>query len=63
AIKKAFRRTALKSHPDKATDPTERAQMTEKFQLVQEAYETLSVAEERKSYDIYCLPRMSRGNE
>ncbi|GCA64863.1 hypothetical protein KIPB_015600, partial [Kipferlia bialata] len=24
---------------------------------------TLSVAEERKSYDIYCLPRLSRSKE
>ena len=48
-IKKAHRRKALQYHPDKnIDDPTTAA---ENFRLVQEAYECLSDAAERKWYD------------
>ena len=43
-IKKAFRKMALKYHPDKGGDP-------EKFKEIQSAYEILYDAEKRKLYD------------
>jgi DnaJ family protein A protein 2 len=45
-IKKAFRRLALKAHPDKGGDP-------EKFKDISVAYEVLSDPEKRKLYDNY----------
>lgn len=49
AIKKAYRRLALLYHPDRNPDNTEQA--TEKFKLIQEAYDVLSDPDERKWYD------------
>tara|TARA_X000000368_G_scaffold84124_1_gene63678 strand:+ start:4070 stop:5248 length:1179 start_codon:yes stop_codon:yes gene_type:complete len=43
-IKKAFRKLALKEHPDKGGDP-------EKFKKIQSAYEVLSDKEKRAKYD------------
>eukprot|EP00638_Chattonella_subsalsa_P005199 CAMPEP_0117754360 /NCGR_PEP_ID=MMETSP0947-20121206/12784_1 /TAXON_ID=44440 /ORGANISM="Chattonella subsalsa, Strain CCMP2191" /LENGTH=414 /DNA_ID=CAMNT_0005573437 /DNA_START=156 /DNA_END=1400 /DNA_ORIENTATION=+ len=45
-IKKAFRKLALKNHPDKGGDP-------EKFKTITRAYEVLSDEEKRKTYDQY----------
>mmetsp|Transcript_6962 Transcript_6962/g.14805 ORF Transcript_6962/g.14805 Transcript_6962/m.14805 type:complete len:228 (+) Transcript_6962:75-758(+) len=45
-IKKAFRKLALRYHPDKGGNE-------EKFKEISKAYETLSDEENRKSYDIY----------
>ena len=45
-IKKAFRKKALKEHPDKGGDP-------EKFKDLSVAYEVLSDPEKRKLYDKY----------
>ena len=45
-IKKAFRKKALKEHPDKGGDP-------EKFKDLTVAYEVLSDPEKRKLYDQY----------
>jgi len=45
-IKKAFRKKALKEHPDKGGDP-------EKFKDISLAYEALSDPEKRKLYDKY----------
>jgi molecular chaperone DnaJ len=43
-IKKAFRKLALKHHPDKGGD-------AEKFRQINEAYQTLSDSEKRRLYD------------
>ena len=45
-IKKAFRKRALKEHPDKGGDPN-------KFKRLKEAYDTLLDPEKRQLYDDY----------
>lgn len=50
-IKKAFRKLAVKHHPDKNPDNKEEA--TEKFKELSEAYEILSDEDKRKKYDKY----------
>jgi len=48
-IKKAYRRLALKWHPDK--NLTNKKQAEEKFKLISEAYEVLSDKDKRRRYD------------
>jgi len=48
-IKKAYRKLALKWHPDKNQDKKEEA--SAKFQEISEAFEVLSDPEKRKNYD------------
>ena len=57
-IKKAYRKAALKYHPDKNKDKPDAA---EKFKEVSQAYELLSDPEKRKVYDQYGLEFVLRG--
>ncbi|KAI0814342.1 hypothetical protein GGR55DRAFT_427913 [Xylaria sp. FL0064] len=57
-IKKAYRKAALKYHPDKNKDNPDAA---EKFKECSQAYEILSDPEKRKIYDQYGLEYLLRG--
>ena len=50
-IKKAYRKLALKYHPDKVKG--DKSQAEEKFKQISEAYAVLSNPEKRKEYDTY----------
>jgi len=50
-IKKAYRKLALKWHPDR--NPTKKEESEEVFKKIAEAYECLSNAEKRQIYDKY----------
>lgn len=58
-IKKAYRKGALKTHPDKVSK--EDKQAAEKFREISQAYEILSDPEKRKIYDQYGLEFLLRG--
>ncbi|KFZ13643.1 hypothetical protein V502_06505 [Pseudogymnoascus sp. VKM F-4520 (FW-2644)] len=57
-IKKAYRKSAMKWHPDKNPN---NPQAVEKFKEVSQAYEILSDPEKRKTYDQYGLEFLLRG--
>lgn len=48
-IKRAFKKLAIKHHPDKNRDDPDKAK--EKFQKIANAYEVLSDPEKRRVYD------------
>jgi curved DNA-binding protein CbpA len=51
-IKKAYRKLALQHHPDRHSDPVERAKATHIFAKLAAAYEILSDDEERRQHDL-----------
>ena len=53
-IKKAYRKKALRMHPDKGGDP-------EEFKKLQAAYDVLSDEDKRKTYDKYGLEGLEEG--
>ena len=52
-IKKAYRRLAVKYHPDRNPDKKEWA--TEKFKEINEAYEVLGDPQKRRQYDLTAI--------
>lgn len=51
-IKRAFRKSAMRWHPDKHADAAGKRKARDKFQLIRSAYDTLKDPESRKSYDL-----------
>merc|ERR1712130_303512 len=56
-VKKAYRKMALKFHPDKNKEPD----AEEKFKEIAEAYEVLSDADKRAAFDRYGEEGLSKG--
>lgn len=52
-IKKAYKKLALKYHPDKCKDPTKKQENEDQFKAISEAYSILSDPTKRSEYDNY----------
>jgi len=52
-IKKAYRKLAMQWHPDKVNDESKKKEAEDKFKSISEAYEVLSDATKRQTYDKY----------
>ena len=50
-VKKAYRKLALKHHPDRVSDPAAKEKAQNKFAKISNAYELLSDDQERREYD------------
>jgi curved DNA-binding protein CbpA len=61
-IKHAFRKCALKYHPDKKSSEEEKTRATPIFHAVREAYEVLFDPDKRKKYDIEYARHLSFGD-
>ncbi|KAF4520467.1 hypothetical protein B566_EDAN004718 [Ephemera danica] len=59
-IKKAYRKLALKWHPDK--NPTSTEEATKRFKEISEAYEVLSDEKKRRVYDQYGKEGLANGS-
>lgn len=57
-ISKAFKKLAIKYHPDKTEDPRHH----ELFKQINEAYETLKSIEKRKDYDLKYHPTITKSS-
>ena len=51
-IKKAYRKLAMKYHPDRASEDKKK-EFEEKFKKINEAYSILSDEQKRKEYDMF----------
>lgn len=56
-IKEAYRKLAMKHHPDRPENQRSSKSAEEKFKEIKEAYETLSNPQKRSDYDRYTLGR------
>ncbi|KAF2476950.1 heat shock protein DnaJ, partial [Lindgomyces ingoldianus] len=50
-IKSTYRKLALKCHPDKVTDESQKQQKREEFHRIQQAYELIGDEDKRTAYD------------
>ncbi|QDS73625.1 hypothetical protein FKW77_002044 [Venturia effusa] len=62
-IRKAYRKLALQLHPDKCKEESLKAQRTDEFHLVQQAYDIVGDEEKRSRYDAQVrLAELKRAN-
>eukprot|EP00366_Plasmodium_knowlesi_P003018 XP_002260515.1 DNAJ like protein, putative [Plasmodium knowlesi strain H] len=52
-IKKAYKKLAMKWHPDKHLDENDKKAAEEKFKIISEAYDVLSDPDKKRTYDLY----------
>lgn len=61
AIRSAHRKLVLKCHPDKVQDPKLKAEKTDEFQKIQQAYELLTDEDKLREYQEKLLKKQSSG--